>query len=296
MAVKITDFNTGVQPTWCPGCGAYAVKNILPQALAELNLPPHKIVITYDIGCNGNGADKINTYAVKSLHGRSMLPAIGAKYANHDLTVISTIGDGAMMWEGAEHWITSAQRNEDITVILYNNEIYGLTTGQTSGATPCGVKTVSYPYGTVDQPMNPVLISIASGATFVARAFVGKPQHMKEIFKQAIQHKGFAIVDVIMQCVTWTKIDMLSYYKDTVYGLEQDENDKPKSGFSKTKYDCTDKALALRTALQKDKIPIGVIYKEEAPTITDKYSPLKKGALVKQKPEGKIEDLLKEFY
>ena len=295
MAVKVTDFSTGIQPTWCPGCGAYAVKNILPQALAELDLPPHRVVITYDIGCNGNGADKTNTYAIKSLHGRSMLPAIGAKYANHDLTVISTIGDGAMMWEGPAHWVTSAQRNEDITVILFNNEIYGLTTGQTSPATPCGVKTVSYPYGTVDKPMSPVLVSIAAGATFVARAFVGQPQHMKEIFKQAIMHKGFAIVDVIMQCVTWTKIDMLSYYKDTVYGLEQEEAIEDKR-VSKVKYDCTNKALALETALQTEKMPIGVIYKTEDTTIVDKYEPLKNGPLVNQKPEGTIDDLLREFY
>lgn len=277
MTVKVTDFNTGIQPTWCPGCGAYAIKNILPQALAELNLPPHKVVITYDIGCNGNGADKINTYAIKSLHGRSIPTAIGAKYANHDLTVIATIGDGAMMWEGPAHWITSAQRNEDITVILYNNKIYGLTTGQTSPATPCGVKTVSYPYGTVDKPMNPVLLSIAAGATFVARAFVGTPLHMKELFKQAIQHKGFAIVDVLMECVTWTKMDMLSYYKDMVYGVEQEDNSGENEVVAAKAYDHTNKELALKTAARTDKIPIGVIYKSEEDSIVEKYDPLKKG-------------------
>lgn len=291
----ISQFDTTLRPTWCPGCGLFTMKIMISMALLEMGLTPDNTVITYDIGCNGNGADKIKTYAIKSLHGRSIVPAIGIKYANQDLTVISIIGDGGMFWEGADHWVTAAQRNENVLVIVSDNQIYGLTTGQTSPTTPCGTKTISYPEGSPDEPMNPLAMSIAAGATFVARAWVGRPKLLKALIKEGIQHKGFAIIDVLTQCVTWTKIDMLNYYKDMVYGIEKDEQDVNPKFSNIPKHDPSDKIAALKLAYGEESIPLGVYYKAEKRTIYDKYSPLKKGSLIKQASDTTIDDLMEEF-
>lgn len=269
------DYLTNINPTWCPGCGLYTMRNFLIQALFELNIEPHNLVITYDIGCNGNTADKIRSYGFKSLHGRSIPPAIGVKISNKNLNVISIIGDGGMFWEGPEHWITSAQRNENVTVIVCDNQIYGLTTGQTSPTTPKGVHTITNPDGGKDDPINPISISIASGATFVSRAWAGDPEHYKEVLKQSITHKGFAIVDFLSQCVTWNKVNTITYYKDIVYKLNSDHDIK-----SKTK--------AYEIAEDSKKIALGVIYKTEKETTEDKYSFSTNG-------NNNIDDLLVEF-
>ncbi|MBN1374084.1 2-oxoacid ferredoxin oxidoreductase [Candidatus Dojkabacteria bacterium] len=297
------DYKTGIEPTWCPGCGAFTIKALLTQLLVQMGIAPHEVVITYDIGCNGNGADKVRSYAVKSLHGRSLLPAVGAKYANHKLPVISIIGDGGMFWEGAAHFLSLAQRNEDITVLVYDNQIYGLTTGQTSPTTPKGVQTVSTPYGAVDEPLNPVSTAIAVGATFVARGWVGQPQHLKQIIKKAILHKGFAIVDILTQCVTWSKIDMLEYYKDMVYGLETQDPYRSEVDIDESMvrnmnieaHDSANKLKAMELALREDKIPLGVFYRQEKDTLVDKFEPLKKGSLVSQTQVPNIDDLMEEF-
>ena len=278
------DFATPIAPTWCPGCGLYGIKAMIVQALVELNISPEQLVITYDVGCNGNGADKIRSYAFKSLHGRAIPPAIGIKYANHDLHVITIIGDGGLFWEGAAHWISTAQRNEDITVIVADNQIYGLTTGQSSGTTPKGTQTVSQPNGTKDEPLNPLLVSLSSGATFVSRGYVGKPLHLKEVIKKAILHKGFSFVDVLSQCITWTKKDMNSYYNDVTYDLA-----------SSPKTNTTDLMAALSLANQTEKLPIGVFYNVKKETLTEKYPLLSKQALINSKVNTNISDLLEEF-
>ncbi len=275
--VNITDYNSEIVPTWCPGCGNYVILSVLKQALAELNIPPYKTVITFDIGCAGNGADKIIANNFKVLHGRAILPAIGVKYTNPELTVIADIGDGGMYWEGAAHWIAAAQRNEDITVLVHNNQIYGLTTGQTSPTTEKNYPTKTYPTGTVDEPINPISVSIAAGASFVARGWVGDPSHLKELIKQAIQHKGFAIVDILQTCVTWNHLNTLAYYKERVYKLED------------TKYDPTNKQLAYQKAEEAhttNKVPIGVFYKADKPTIYKKYPQVLKKAGLAVKKRG----------
>ncbi len=280
--VQITDYNSDITPTWCPGCGNFVINSVLKQALAELNIPPYKATITFDIGCAGNGADKIVANNFKVLHGRAILPAIGIKYANPELTVIAEIGDGGMYWEGAAHWIAASQRNEDITVLVHNNQIYGLTTGQTSPTTEEGYATKTYPHGTVDEPINPIAVSISAGATFVARAWVGEPVHLKEVIKQAILHKGFAIVDILQTCVTWNHLNTLEYYKSKVYKLE-DTDYKPNS-----------KEKALIKSLEIDKLPIGVFYKENKPTIYQKYLKGKKSLVESVKPRS-VKALFSDF-
>ena len=282
MVLSISDYSTDIIPTWCPGCGNYVINAMLKKALVELDIKPYNTVLTFDIGCAGNGADKIKGYNFKVLHGRAILPAIGVKYINPDLTVISIIGDGGMYWEGAAHWIAASQRNEDITVLVSNNQIYGLTTGQTAPTTEKDYPTKTYPSGTPDEPVNPIAVSISAGATFVARGWVGEPEHLKELIKQAILHKGFAIVDILQTCVTWNHLNTLDYYRERVYKLED------------INHDTSSKIKALERALETEKTPIGVFYRENKETIYEKYPLVSKkaGLLVKSRS---IKNLLEEF-
>ena len=281
---KPTDYHSEIKPTWCPGCGNWTISFSLMQALADLKLEPHQVALTFDIGCSGNGADKIKTYSFKSLHGRALLPAIGIKYANHQLPVIAMIGDGGMYWEGAAHWTAAAQRNEDITVLVADNQIYGLTTGQTSPTTEVGCPTKTQPEGTLDEPINPIATSIAAGATFVARAWVGDPTHLQTMIKAAINHKGFAIVDILQTCVTFNHVNTLEYYRDRVYKLEE------------VGHDFSNKLKAYQYAEETKKTPLGIFYQTSKPTINDKHQALKSTQpLYTQKTKTNIKPLLKLF-
>ncbi len=285
QSTSAADYHTSNKPTWCPGCGNYTISFGLMQVLAHLGYQPHQVALTFDIGCSGNGADKVKTYSFKSLHGRALLPAIGIKYANHSLPVITMIGDGGMYWEGAAHWIAAAQRNEDITVFVADNQIYGLTTGQTSPTTTLGCQTKTQPEGTLDQPINPIAVSLAAGATFVARAWVGNPVQMQQIMKKAIRHKGFAIVDILQTCVTFNRVNTLEYYRERVYQLEDES------------HDATDKGLAYKKAEEKDETPLGIFYQVRQPTIYGKHQALQSNqALINQKTNTDIAPLLKLFH
>jgi 2-oxoglutarate ferredoxin oxidoreductase subunit beta len=282
--VEISDYTSSIAPTWCPGCGNFVIKTTVIQALVSLKINPWNVVLVYDIGCNGNGADKTNSFAFKSLHGRSIPPALGIKYANKDVQVISMIGDGGAFWEGPEHIVSSAQRNEDITVLVADNQIYALTTGQTSPTTEEGYQTVSYPAGTVDKPLNPIQLALACGATFVARGFVGEPVHLTSLIKQAIKHKGFAFVDILQNCVTYNKLNTVEYYKERIYKLEEEK-----------KYNIQDRNDAFSHAVMGEKVAIGVFYKTKEPTNDDKYRVLKGEPLFKSAESRNLEDLLGEF-
>ena len=280
MSYTIKDYMGVPTPTWCPGCGMYSIKATILQALVSLQIPPENLVIVHDIGCNGNNAGGIHAYTIKSLHGRAIPPAIGVKYANKDVKSIAIIGDGGNFWEGAAHWIATLQRNEDITILVYDNQIYGLTTGQTSPTTQKGYPTKTYPHGTVDEPINPITTSIAAGATFVARGWVGDPNGLKDVLVQAIKHKGVSIVDILTQCVTWN--NSFNHYKEVTYNLDDS-------------YDPSKKMDAYKIAEDYSKIALGVIYKKEAPTLEDKYPVLQGKPLVHRIPDTNIEDLLEEF-
>jgi len=282
--IDVTDYNTPIPPTWCPGCGDYVIKATLVKALKSLSIPPWKAAITYDIGCNGNGADKINSYAFKSLHGRSIPPAVGIKYANKDLTVISMIGDGGAFWEGPAHLVAAAQRNEDIVVLVADNQIYGLTTGQTSPTTETGYETISYPSGTIDKPLNPIQFALGCGASFVARGFVGEPVHLTSLIKKAIKHKGFAFIDILQNCATYNKLNTVTYYKDRVYRLEDDKRFKPNN-----------KQKAFERSELGDKVAIGLFYNVKEPTNEDKYPVLQKEPLYMSRTKADISDLLNEL-
>jgi len=202
---KLSDLSTGVQPTWCPGCGNYLVLAAIKKAIGELNLEPKDVVATYDIGCAANMVNNLNVCGFATLHGRSIPVAVGVKMANPKLTVIAQGGEGGIVTEGGNHLIHAAQRNDDITVILNNNYVFALTTGQTSAATPKGLKTRSTPEGNPFEPLSAIDLAAVAGASFLARTQSSDLAQTTEILKSAIRHKGFSLVEIIQPCVIWLK-------------------------------------------------------------------------------------------
>lgn len=263
------DFNTALHPTWCTGCGNYGIWNSLKKAFAGLKLCPHQILMVYGIGCSGNGANFLNTYSFHSLHGRALPIAAGARLAAHKMTVLAVTGDGDGMGIGGNHFLHACRRNINITNILHDNRVYGLTTGQTSPTSRAGYKSKSTPSGALESAVNPIALALASGATFVARGFSGDPTQLLDIFKKAIRHKGFSLVDVLQPCKTFNKIDTYGYYRENTYKLEDEKS-----------YSCTDLEQALSRALETGKIPTGIFFIREKPTYEDGLKQIDRKPLV----------------
>lgn len=272
--------------TWCPGCGDYSILAALKKAIVDAGIEPHKTVVASGIGCSGKLPHFIKTYGFESIHGRGLAAASGIKLANHELNVISVGGDGDGYGIGMGHFIHACRRNYDMTYIVHDNQIYGLTTGQTSPTSEKGMKTKSTPEGVLEDPVNPLALSISSGATFVARGFSGDLGHLADLIRQGIEHRGFAHIDVCQPCVVWNKINTFDYFRKKVYKLGENE-----------KYDSSDKFEAYKKAWEWDEgIPIGVLYKEDKPTYEDGLPPLKKGPLSKMPVENlDISELMRKY-
>lgn len=245
------DFDMGpVDMAWCPGCGDYGILNAIKQTMVELEIPPEKFVMVSGIGQAAKLPHYMKSNFFNGLHGRSIPPATGIKATNPDLVVIAESGDGDIYGEGGNHFIHAIRRNPDITVIVHDNMVYGLTKGQASPTSREGFKTPVQVEGVILRPFNPIAVSIADGATFVARASIADISGTVKILKQAIQHKGFSIVDLFQPCVTFNKINTYQWFKDNTYYLEDS-------------YDPHDKIEALKRAFQEDKLPIGIFYVED---------------------------------
>ena len=219
------DFKGQVDPDWCRGCGDFGVLNSLQRACAELRLRPHEILTVSGIGCSSNLPGYFNSYGMHTLHGRAVAVATGAKLGNHELNVIVTGGDGDGYGIGGNHFTHAARRNIDLTYIVMNNQVYGLTTGQVSPTSSLAMKTKSTPFGSVESPVNPITAAIMGGATFVARGFSGDIRHLTDLMKKAIQHKGFALVDVFSPCVTFNHDNDHPFFKERVKKLEDEGHD-----------------------------------------------------------------------
>lgn len=282
----LNDFN-GYQPTWCPGCGDWGIGVSLKMALVQLNYSPDNVVVVFGIGCSGNMNDFLNAYAIHSLHGRAIPNAIGVKIANHRLKIIAVVGDGDCYGEGGNHLIHAARGNHDITVLVHDNSVYGLTTGQVAPTAQKGTKSKSTPSGIIEQPLNPLILALTQGATFVGQGFAGDTPHLIEVIKKAICHKGFSLLNILQPCVTFNKINTYQYYKERGYKLPNE-------------YDFSNYDLALKKTLElnEEKYPLGVIYQINKPTYTDQLPQLKEKALIDEK-EGdykeKFYQLLKSF-
>ncbi len=264
--IKPKDLKGQVDPDWCAGCGDFGVLSCLQKAAAELGLQPHQMLTVSGIGCSSNLPGFFNAYGMHTLHGRALAVATGAKLANHDLTVVVTGGDGDGYGIGGNHFTHTARRNVDLTYLVMNNQIYGLTTGQVSPTSCEGMKTKSTPFGSVERPINPITAAIMNGATFVARGFSGDGKHLTGLMKQAIQHKGFSLIDIFSPCVTFNHDNDYPFFRERVKKLEDEEHDT-----SDWKQAC-EKAL-----VWGDTIYIGLFFKKQAATLGDQEPILDEG-------------------
>jgi len=233
--------------TWCPGCGNYSILKILKEALAELDIKPEELMMVSGIGQAAKAPHFIKSHVFNGLHGRALPPATAIKAVNPSLTVIVESGDGDIYGEGGNHFIHTVRRNPDITTVVHNNMVYGLTKGQASPTSQPGFKTNVQTDGVRAEPFNPVSIAISLDASFVARAFCGDFLETKEIFKKAIKHKGFSLVDVFQPCVTFNKVNTFKWFKEHTCYLEHDYNP----------YNRED---AFKRSIEKEKLPLGVFY------------------------------------
>ena len=256
------------ETAWCPGCGNFNILDSLKNALTDLALDPHDVLMVGGIGQAAKLPQYISANSFCGLHGRSVPPAAAAKIVNPGLTVIINSGDGDSYGEGGNHFIHNIRRNIDIAHFIHDNQVYGLTKGQASPTADPGSVTPVQVEGNLNIPFNPVLMAIAAGAGFVARSFSGKPDHLREMMKQAIRFKGYAMVDILQPCVSFNKINTFAWYNQRVYELDG-------------AYDNTDRAAAMIKSMEfGDRIPIGVLYQKEQPTFHEQHEVLRNGQIL----------------
>jgi len=262
-AVDKTSYKGKIHPDWCPGCGDFSVLMALQKALLELEIQPHQVMTISGIGCSSNLPGYINTYGMHTLHGRSLAVATGAALGNHELKIIATGGDGDGFGIGGNHFMHTMRRNVDLAYLVMDNQIYGLTTGQTSPTSAVGMKTKSTPHGNVENPINPIPLALVAGATYVARGFSGKQKHLIELIKGAITHKGFAFVNIFSPCVTYNKDNTYKWFAPRIKILE-DEG-----------HDTADFYEAMKRGYEwGDEIPIGLFWKRDDLASLDQLEPI----------------------
>jgi len=281
--VEMADY-AGSKPAWCPGCGNFGILTALKNALVALEIEPYRVLMVSGIGQAGKLPHYTKGNVLNVLHGRTLPAASGAKIANPELIVIAVGGDGDGYGEGGNHFINAVRRNHDITYLVHNNQVYGLTKGQASPTSDSGFVTKTTPQG-ADIPLNPIALAIASGASFVGRSFAGDIEHLTQVIVLGIQHHGFALIDVLQPCVSFNQKNTYAWYRERVYKLEENG------------YDSGNKMAAFEKAQEwGDKIPIGVIYREEKSTYEERLPALKRGPLVRRELDPmQAEKLMGEF-
>jgi 2-oxoglutarate ferredoxin oxidoreductase subunit beta len=273
MALKLSDYRTPVFVDWCPGCGDYGILTALQMALVDLQLSPSNVAIFSGIGCHAKLPHFVKTYGVHTLHGRSLPFAVGAKLSNPGLEVIAVMGDGDGLGIGVGHFVNTGRRNIDMTVLIHDNGVYGLTKGQASPTLKLGLKTKSLPEPNINEGINPIALALASGYTFIARSYAYDVRHLKEMIKQGIQHQGLAVIVIQQPCPTYNDINTKEWYdgedrRDSagkpiprLYELEDTGYD----GVVRTEEEAFSKRMAALTKAQEwgDRIPMGIFYKNE---------------------------------
>ncbi|MEM0267446.1 MAG: 2-oxoacid:ferredoxin oxidoreductase subunit beta [Thermofilum sp.] len=270
MARSPQEYRSKIWADWCPGCGNYGILSALTQALAELELDPRTTVVVSGIGCSGKIPHFVNVAGVHTLHGRAIPFATGIKLANPNLTVIVHGGDGDLLGIGAGHFVALGRRNLDLTVVLHDNRVYGLTKGQASPTLPYGVRTKALARPNIHFAVNPVALAIASGYTFVARSYALDVKHLKEILKRAVRFRGAAFVDVLQPCPTFNDVHTPEYYRRITYYLDERGWDPlvrdPEEAEEKVQ-------RAFRLALEEEKLALGVFYENpHVPTFEERVS------------------------
>ncbi|OKL37069.1 2-oxoacid:ferredoxin oxidoreductase subunit beta [Domibacillus mangrovi] len=282
------EFRNNVKPNWCPGCGDFSVQAAIQRAAANAGLTPENLAVISGIGCSGRISGYINSYGLHGIHGRSLPIAQGVKMANKDLTVIASGGDGDGFAIGMGHTIHAMRRNIDLTYIVMDNQIYGLTKGQTSPRSAAGFKTKSTPQGSIEQTLSPMQLAVTTGATFVAQSFSTDLKDLTAIIEAGLNHKGFSLINVFSPCVTYNKVNTYDWFKENLTKLADIEG-----------YDPSSREGAMNTLMQHNDLVTGIIYQDkERPSyqqLIDGYSeePLAHADL--KMDEATFDQLVKEF-
>ncbi|MBD1379295.1 2-oxoacid:ferredoxin oxidoreductase subunit beta [Metabacillus arenae] len=282
------DFRNNVKPNWCPGCGDFSVQAAIQRAAANVGLEPDQLAVISGIGCSGRISGYINAYGLHGIHGRSLPIAQGVKMANKDLTVIASGGDGDGFAIGMGHTIHAIRRNIDMTYIVMDNQIYGLTKGQTSPRSEMGFKTKSTPGGSIESALSVTEMALSAGATFVAQSFSTDLKDLTSLIEQGIQHKGFSFINVFSPCVTYNKVNTYDWFKENLTKLSEVEG-----------YNPNDRTAAMQAIMEHNGLLTGLIYqnkeKKSYQELIHGYSnePLSKADLTL--PEEKFNELVAEF-
>lgn len=281
---RLEDYK-GQEPAWCPGCGNFSILNALKNAAVELGLEPHQFTIVSGIGQAAKLPHYLKCNTFNGLHGRAIPAATGIRLANHEMPVLVTTGDGDCYGEGGNHFMHAMRRNVNIKLFVHDNQIYGLTKGQASPTSMEGMVTKNQPFGVFSEQLNPMALAVALDCSFVARGFAGDIEHLKGLIKEAINHKGFTLVDILQPCVTFNKINTFAWYKQRVYYIEPEYNPEDRVG-------------AFERALEwGDRIPIGIIYRNNRQILEERIPIIKEKPLNKQAVDiSKIQTTIKEFY
>ncbi len=271
------DLYDSIEPAWCPGCGNFPMLKAFKQALAELEIRPQDILVVSGIG-------QSNTF--NGIHGRTLPVATGVRLANPHLKVVVTTGDGDCYGEGGNHLLAAFRRNPDLTLVVHNNQVYALTKGQASPTSDQGFKSLIQPAGVPYPPLHALALAVAQDCSWVGRGFAGQPEHLTELYKQAISHKGFALLEVLQPCVSFNKVNTYKWYQSRVYRLEEEPG-----------YDPENELWAYQKAKEwGDRIPLGVIYLKPRPILEEAYPALNAGPLATWRLERPVNELLQDFY
>ncbi|MBX6394902.1 MAG: 2-oxoacid:ferredoxin oxidoreductase subunit beta [Alicyclobacillaceae bacterium] len=283
----VKDFRNDVRPNWCPGCGDFSVQAAIQRALANLGLEPEQVAIVSGIGCSGRISGYINTYGFHGVHGRALPAAQGLKLANRDLTVIAAGGDGDGFGIGLGHFIHAVRRNLNITYIVMDNQIYGLTKGQTSPTSAHGFKAKTTPNGNIEHAVGPIQVALAAGIGFAAQGFSSDINQLTRLVEEAIRYNGFSLVNVFSPCVTFNKINTYDWFKQHIVNLDNDPD-----------YDPSDRGKAMQKVLETGGLCTGLIYKEERPSYEELIPGFKPEPIVRQNLEldpAIFEECVREF-
>ncbi len=281
---RLEDYK-GQTPAWCPGCGNFSILKTFKDALVELDIEPYQLTIVSGIGQGAKMPHYLKCNTFNGLHGRTLPVATGIRLSNHEMLVIAVAGDGDCYGEGGNHLLHAMRRNINIKLFVHDNQIYGLTKGQASPTSMEGMKTKNQPFGVFSEQLNPIALAVALDCSFVARGSAGDTEHLKWLITEAIKHKGFTLIDILQPCVTFNKINTYEWYRQRVYRIEPEYNPQ-------------DRGEAFKRSLEwGNRIPIGIIYKNNRPVYEDRIPVIKDISLLKQSFDvSKLEDTLKEFY
>jgi len=282
------DFRNKVKPNWCPGCGDFSVQAAIQRAAANVGVEPNDLAVISGIGCSGRISGYINSYGVHGIHGRALPIAQGVKMANRELTVIAAGGDGDGFAIGTGHTVHAIRRNIDITYIVMDNQIYGLTKGQTSPRSQMGFKTKSTPAGSIESSLNVMELALTAGATFVAQGFSTDLKELTSLIEQGIQHKGFSFINVFSPCVTFNKVNTYDWFKENLVSLNDIEH-----------YDSANRLMAMQTLMENDGLVTGLIYQDKnKPSYQDMVIGYDEKSLAHADltlDENKFDELMAEF-